>query len=189
MATRLLQLSTAALTGLTCVQVSSSLSSADVATMSQLIANDQVLGSMNLAVPSGTTVQSALVLSGTTSNGANTITSTTVSSPSGGLLSGIVGSTLYGLNIGIPAGTTVVSVSGTTVTMSANATSAAGTGTVFAAGSTLPGSFSQNGQLFVPNRGVVKLFPGDWVAVDSSGFPIVLSANAVAYANSSWKVT
>lgn len=40
----------------------------------------------------------------------------------------------------------------------------------------LPQGFTNNGMLFVPNRGVLKLLPGDWVAYSSTGFPILMSA-------------
>lgn len=43
-----------------------------------------------------------------------------------------------------------------------------------------PGAWSQNGVLFVPNRGVLRVLPGDWVAVDSRGWPILLSADTIA---------
>ena len=39
-----------------------------------------------------------------------------------------------------------------------------------------PGAFTRQGLLFLPrNRGVVKLQPGDWVAVDVNGWPVVIS--------------
>lgn len=44
----------------------------------------------------------------------------------------------------------------------------------------IPGAFSSNGQLFVPNRGWLKVFPGDYVAVDSRGWPILLSKDTIA---------
>ena len=43
--------------------------------------------------------------------------------------------------------------------------------------------FSRAGTLVVPERGVLKLFPGDYVAVDATGWPIVLSARAAASAS------
>ena len=46
-----------------------------------------------------------------------------------------------------------------------------------------PGAFSNNGLLFVPNRGVLKIFPGDWVCVDNRGWPILLSADTLANGN------
>lgn len=47
-----------------------------------------------------------------------------------------------------------------------------------------PGAFSSNGLLFVPNRGVLKVLPGDYVAVDDEGWPILISANSIA--ESTW---
>jgi hypothetical protein len=43
----------------------------------------------------------------------------------------------------------------------------------------LAGAF-QSGQLFIPNRGILQVLPGDWVGVDSTGWPILVSANAIA---------
>lgn len=48
----------------------------------------------------------------------------------------------------------------------------------------IPSSFTIDGQLFVPNRGILKVLPGDWVGVDSQGFPILVSANSIA--NAAW---
>lgn len=44
------------------------------------------------------------------------------------------------------------------------------------------GSFGSDGLLYVPNRGVLKVLPGDYVGVDSQGFPILVSANSIALA-------
>ena len=44
--------------------------------------------------------------------------------------------------------------------------------------------FSGNGLLYVPNRGVLKILPGDWVGVDTAGWPILVSAYSIA--NSAW---
>lgn len=46
-----------------------------------------------------------------------------------------------------------------------------------------PGAFQHNGLLFIPNRGSLKLLPGDYVAYDSTGWPILVSANAIAGAS------
>jgi hypothetical protein len=45
----------------------------------------------------------------------------------------------------------------------------------------LPGAYAWTGQLFVPRRGVLLVYPGDVVAVDSRGWPILLSADTVAH--------
>lgn len=45
----------------------------------------------------------------------------------------------------------------------------------------MPESFSANGLLYVPNRGILKMLPGDWVMVDpTTGWPILVSKYAIA---------
>jgi hypothetical protein len=39
-----------------------------------------------------------------------------------------------------------------------------------------PGAFSGTGRLYIPNRGVLNVLPGDYVAVDSFGWPILVSS-------------
>lgn len=44
-----------------------------------------------------------------------------------------------------------------------------------------PGGFNRfYGFLAIPNRGFLKVLPGDYIAVDANGWPILLSANAIA---------
>lgn len=43
-----------------------------------------------------------------------------------------------------------------------------------------PGAFTRGGLLFIPNRGVLKMLPGDWVAVTPEGWPILLTDNVLA---------
>lgn len=45
---------------------------------------------------------------------------------------------------------------------------------------TWPGAYVLNGFLYVPNRGVLKVLPGDWVGVDPQGWPILISSNSLA---------
>lgn len=47
----------------------------------------------------------------------------------------------------------------------------------------LPGAFTPGGLLEIPNRGILKIKPGDWVGVDSRGWPILLSADTIANGN------
>jgi len=47
----------------------------------------------------------------------------------------------------------------------------------------VPGSFIQQGLLFVPNRGILKVLPGDYVGVDAKGWPILVSAYSIAAAS------
>lgn len=45
----------------------------------------------------------------------------------------------------------------------------------------IPASFGANGRLFIPNRGVLNMLPGDYVAVDpTTGWPILISKYAAA---------
>lgn len=44
-----------------------------------------------------------------------------------------------------------------------------------------PGAFAQSGLLTIPNRGILQVLPGDYVAFDATtGWPILLSAYAIA---------
>lgn len=45
---------------------------------------------------------------------------------------------------------------------------------------------SANGQLIVPRRGILKVFPGDYVFLDNTGWPILLSAATIGYAGTQW---
>jgi hypothetical protein len=51
----------------------------------------------------------------------------------------------------------------------------------------LPSAFTQNGKLYIPNRGVLQTFPGDYVMVDAtSGWPILVSRQAINIGGSVW---
>jgi hypothetical protein len=43
-----------------------------------------------------------------------------------------------------------------------------------------PGAFTREGNLFIPDRGVVALRPGDVVAYDAQGWPVLISAYSIA---------
>ncbi len=59
--------------------------------------------------------------------------------------------------------------------------------TIAAAAKPYPGAFQQNGYLFVPNRGVLRCQPGDYVMVDTtSGWPILVSRTAIGIGSSLW---
>jgi len=51
----------------------------------------------------------------------------------------------------------------------------------------VPGAFTVGGSLYIPRRGWLQIFPGDYVAVDSRGWPILLSADTAA--NGPWTHT
>jgi hypothetical protein len=42
------------------------------------------------------------------------------------------------------------------------------------------GGYSRAGQLYVPNRGWLKVMPGDLVCVDANGWPLLVSAKSIA---------
>jgi hypothetical protein len=51
----------------------------------------------------------------------------------------------------------------------------------------VPGAWSRGNLLVVPNRGILKVLPGDWVAVDTnSGWPILVSGNVIGRAGTPW---
>lgn len=50
-----------------------------------------------------------------------------------------------------------------------------------------PGAFAKSGQLFLPNnRGIINMKPGDVIAFDHFGWPIVVSSESIADGSSSW---
>jgi hypothetical protein len=146
---------------------------ADVAQIDGLIADDKQL------------LNAGVIGSATASNGNNTLTSVSIATGSFSQIQ--KGQWAYGP--GIPGGTQVVSTSGSSVVLSGNYVGGGGSITVFFLGSRLPDSFSKNNLLYVPNRGVLRIHPGDAVGVDASGWPILVSAEALAYSASSWTFT
>lgn len=48
------------------------------------------------------------------------------------------------------------------------------------------GAFSRAGLLYYPNRGLLKVLPGDVVAIDHLGWPVLVSAASIAEGSSSW---
>jgi len=56
-------------------------------------------------------------------------------------------------------------------------------------GAVYPGAYEfqgNSGLLHVPRRGVLKVLPGDYVAYDASGWPILVSGGAIQYSATSW---
>lgn len=51
----------------------------------------------------------------------------------------------------------------------------------------VPGGFAKSGRLQLPGkRGVITLEPGDVIAVDHNGWPVVVSKESIADGSSSW---
>ena len=50
-----------------------------------------------------------------------------------------------------------------------------------------PGAFANNGRVHFPgHRGFLLLNPGDYIGVDSFGWPIVVSSQSIASGSTSW---
>ena len=50
-----------------------------------------------------------------------------------------------------------------------------------------PGALNPNGLLSIPNRGVLKVLPGDYIGVDNQGWPVLISGYSIA--NGFWTHT
>ena len=160
--------------GATTSTTSHTLSAADLAAIAASITGDGHFAATN---PTG------ILATGSTHT--NT-TLDTLSATAGGPLATIqIGDLVLG--VGIPPGTFVVAKpSGTSVTLSQAATASASirVGIIPVTGQSNRLSFNQ--LLSIPGRGVIKVLPGDIVAIDNTGWPIVVSAASIAYAGSLW---
>lgn len=178
---------TKAATSLVCLTSwATSISYADLASISNAITDDTIFGAVLGQPQSGV---KAVLATGSTH--ANT-TLDTLAGVSGPPLSQILVGDLV-LGAGIVPGT-FVSIppgGGTSVTLSQAATgNAAGVRVAFArAAATILGDLSRNAQLFFPNRGILKILPGDIIAVDNLGFPYLIPGNTIGYAGSLWTLT
>lgn len=47
-------------------------------------------------------------------------------------------------------------------------------------------AFSLSGQLYIPNRGILQMLPGDYVAFDSDGWPILISGSSIGFGSTNW---
>lgn len=156
------------------------LSEADLQAIENSIVDDSLFAATN---PTG-------ILCTATTAGTNTITA--VTRVSGGQIASIqVGALVLSDRGDILPGTFVASrVSGTSFTLSQNAVStAAGVRIAFINGSQIGTSthLGYDGILSLPGgRGNVIIRPGDVIAIDSTGWPIVVSAASIAYSGTLW---
>jgi hypothetical protein len=167
--------------GTTSSSTADTLSPADLAAINQSISGD---GRFAVSNPTG-----ILLTASTHSN----TTLDTFSATGGGPLSSIqVGQLVLG--VGIVPGTFVTARTPTTgtptsVTLS-QAASATATGVYIGIIPLHPTSDTlsfMGGRLYLPGgRGVIFVHPGDYVAIDNTGWPIVVSQASVAYAGSLW---
>lgn len=58
---------------------------------------------------------------------------------------------------------------------------------IAAAHNLMPTALSREGLLYIPNRGVLKVFPGDWIGVDTFGWPVLISGNSLQTSTASWQ--
>lgn len=52
---------------------------------------------------------------------------------------------------------------------------------------TIPNALSTEGRLYVPNRGFLKVYPGDWIGVDTFGWPVLISGRSLQSSTASWQ--
>jgi len=158
---------------------------ADVASIGQAVLLDSEVAAILGGYGRGPT---AVLATGTT---AASTAVTTLAFVSGAPLSQIrVGDLVLGDGI-VPG--TFVSVYGgsTTATLSKAATAGgAGTRLIFARPDPAAPNISLNdASLYIPQRGVLKVLPGDIVAVDNTGWPILVSGASIGYAGTDWTLT
>lgn len=180
-------LGTNATTSLNCLPAwAATLAAADVAAIAQSIVNDFELA----AVLGQSAGQTCITATGTT-HSTTTLDTLVARAGSPPLTQINVGDLVLG--VGITPGTYVAAKpSGTSVTLSQAATaSASGVAILFSRLSGPPPMGVELGsqQLVVPNRGILKILPGDYVAIDNTGWPILVSGNAVGTTGSLWTFT
>lgn len=166
---------------------SSLLSPADMAAIAASITND---GAIAAAAQVNSAGPYAVLATGTTHG--NTTLDTLVSTGGGPLATIQLGALVLGA--GIPPGTFVAGFNNaqkTSIVLSQAATGSAANVhiAIVPAGAFGNNAFSFNGLLYVPNRGVLKVLPGDVVATDNTGWPILVSKAAIGYAGTEWDFT
>jgi hypothetical protein len=156
---------------------------ADVAAIGDSIISDQAISTL-----SGGAGATAVI--GTASTHSNTTLDTLVRVSGAALAQVAVGDLVLG--VGIPLGTFVTAkASSVSLTLSAAATTtAAGVNVIFARPGGESPEIDQAAQILtIPGRGQLKVLPGDVIAVDASGWPILVSGAAIAVAGSNWTLT
>jgi hypothetical protein len=159
------------------------LSQADVAAISQAITEDTAFGTLLSGFGFGA---DGVLATGATHT--NTTLDTLVSTGGAGLASIQIGDLVLGA--GITPGTYVQTVAGTVVTLSQPATASASIRAAFIrpGPETINGLSGNGSQLYVPNRGILKVLPGDVVAIDNTGWPILVSGTSLGYGGSMWNL-
>jgi len=159
---------------------------ADVAAIDQAIVDDSNFQTLLMGLSYGQ--QAVIATSATHSN--TTLDTLVATGPAVIPLSQILVSDLV-LGVGIPAGTFVVAKpTGTSVTLSQAATTSSTPTVAFVRqgyDQQSAGLGPQAGPLYIPGgRGVLIPHPGDVIAIDNTGWPILVSAASIAYSASLW---
>lgn len=157
---------------------------ADLAAIGSAIISDEFFAKPIMGVTSP-----AWVLATATTAGTPALTAIAARAGSAPINTIRVGDVVLGSAADITPGTCVTAVTGggTGVTLSQNAVS---TGTLRGVAFVrLVVRHTVDGQLLIPGRGTLKILPGDVVAVDSTGWPILLSGNTISFPGSDWTFT
>jgi hypothetical protein len=163
-----------------------SLTNADFANMADAITDDLQFGTVLGQPQAGV---KAVLATGSTH--ASTLLDTLVAVSGPGLAQIQVGDLVLGAGV-VPGTFVAAKPTGTSVTLSQAATgNAAGVRVAFArfVAGTGSGDITRDGRLFVPNRGILKVLPGDIIAIDNIGFPYLVPATSIGYAGSLWNLT
>jgi hypothetical protein len=167
---------TTQIAGLTAVQITSGTSISDFAAIANGVIDDQQI----VRYRGGAAVQAGIIFTGSiAANGATSITSFTLLSPSTASISAITAGMLVS-GPGLAPGTRVLTATGTTITLDRASYSAATTQKYVAVGGKLSGGVNQY-ILTVPNRGTLQILPGDVLALDNLGFPYLIPGNSVSF--------
>lgn len=158
-----------------------SLSDADIAAIAAAITPDSRIAAILAGFGAGAT---GVLTTGVTHT--NTTLDTLVSTAGGPLATIAVGDLVLAADV--PPGTFVVAKpTGTSVTLSQAATGGNAERVAFVRPNP-PGLTRAGQQLVIPKRGVLQVLPGDIVAVDNTGWPILVSGAAIGYAGTQWNL-
>lgn len=162
-------------------------SPADVAAMDIQI-GDGSFGKISGGASFGVT---AVLTTGTT-HGTTSITSNAAAVGSPPVTQIQVGDVVLGLNVAPGTFVSAIAASGATITLSqAIVSNTTGVNIAFVrmeAGRPNAG-LAASSMLHIPKRGFLKVLPGDVVAMDNTGWRILVSGNAISYAGSQWTFT
>jgi hypothetical protein len=149
------------------------LSDADIAAISQSISSDFFFASV---LQAGVLGPSGILATGATH--ASTTLDTLVTTGGGGLAT--IQRGMLVLAADVTPGTYVADIlSPTSVLLSQAATGSNAERVAFVNAPAGPGNIDRTQSLVIPNRGTLTILPGDVVAIDNTGWPILVSGVAI----------